>query len=348
MEKKIIFRVDGHSQMGLGHVVRSLSLADMLRDDFDCQFVSRASNGVVVADLVRQHNYTFTNLPGFDSPEMEVNYFCDTFLNGKEIVVLDGYHFDVDYQQAIKKVGSALVCIDDIFQGHFLADVVINHAPGISAKDYLIAEETKLCLGPDYALLRSPFLQAATEQREITEIETIFICFGGSDFNNLSLKILKLFSSFKSKRYDINMVLGGANKYKEKVKAFAQTITDFDVHVYENLDGEEMVAVMKKSDCAIVPASSIMYEVLSVKMPVIGGYYVDNQVNIYHGFSATKFIEGVGDLNEFVDYESALALLTKEKISAVIKMQERIGIAQAKNNLLNIFKKLSHSEKISN
>ena len=38
---KIVFRADGHAKMGLGHVIRSLALADMLKEDFDCHFMIR-------------------------------------------------------------------------------------------------------------------------------------------------------------------------------------------------------------------------------------------------------------------------------------------------------------------
>ena len=38
---KIYFRADGNSRMGLGHVIRSLALAEMLRDD-SRRYVNRA------------------------------------------------------------------------------------------------------------------------------------------------------------------------------------------------------------------------------------------------------------------------------------------------------------------
>ncbi len=35
---KIYFRADGNATMGLGHVIRSLALAEMSNDIFDCHF----------------------------------------------------------------------------------------------------------------------------------------------------------------------------------------------------------------------------------------------------------------------------------------------------------------------
>ena len=78
-------------------------------------------------------------------------------LQGNEIVVLDGYNFDTVYQTEIKSKGCKLVCIDDIHAYHFVADVVINHAPDISREQYSCESYTKLYLGTEYLLLKKLF-----------------------------------------------------------------------------------------------------------------------------------------------------------------------------------------------
>ena len=42
MKQRVYFRADGHAKMGLGHVIRSLALAEMLKEDFDCYFIIRS------------------------------------------------------------------------------------------------------------------------------------------------------------------------------------------------------------------------------------------------------------------------------------------------------------------
>lgn len=334
---KVYFRADGNSEIGLGHVIRSLALADMLKNDFACHFVIRMPLEILKNQILIACE-SIIELPNADNVNEEVDFLIENHLTGEEIVVLDGYHFGESYQKDIRKKGSKLVCIDDIQHTHFSADAVINHAPGLDLQVFSKETYTNLFLGTEYALLRPAFLKAAVVKRIPTEIETIFICFGGADFNNLSLKVLQLFSAFKNRKYNINMVLGGANKFKQQIKNFAETIKESTINLYENLSAEQMVEVMQKSDVAIVPASSIMYEVLAVKMPIIGGYYVDNQVNIYHGFNEKELIIGVGDLNEFVDYESVLDKLSVNKIKVFLNKQEKVGITQAKKNHISLFK----------
>ena len=38
--QKIYFRADASATIGYGHFIRTLALADMLKDDFDCTFFS--------------------------------------------------------------------------------------------------------------------------------------------------------------------------------------------------------------------------------------------------------------------------------------------------------------------
>ena len=74
-------------------------------------------------------------------------------------MVLDNYFFTTDYQRTIKEKGCCLVCVDDMHDKHYVADVVINH--GLTDESLFDVEPyTKLCLGGDWALLRHPFIEA--------------------------------------------------------------------------------------------------------------------------------------------------------------------------------------------
>ena len=59
---QIAFRTDASLQMGSGHVMRCLTLADALTTQgAQCQFISRAHTGYFL-DLIRQHGYKVNNL----------------------------------------------------------------------------------------------------------------------------------------------------------------------------------------------------------------------------------------------------------------------------------------------
>ena len=270
-KKKIIFRADGNSNIGLGHVIRSLALAEMLKNDFDCIFETRflmdyihTEARKVCADVVKL-------------PESDEHF--DAFLSilsGDEIVVLDNYFFDTDYQRAIKNRGCKLVCIDDMHDKHFVADVVVNHAPGAEKGQYSVEPYTQLCLGLEYVLLRKLFREEIdTTSNFVTgKPKRIFICFGGADYTNLSQKTINALLQIPDIE-KIFVIIGNVNKNKENLN---NSFKDNDiVSIFSDLSPKKMISIIKKSDLAIVPSSSVLLEIFSIGRPVITGFYVKNQ-----------------------------------------------------------------------
>ncbi len=339
---KIFFRADGSASIGLGHVIRSLALADMLKNDFDCHFIIRNPLPTLKTQILTVCQ-SIIELDDKEDYTTEADTLSDTLLHGDEIVVLDGYSFDTEYQKGIRKKGSKLACIDDIFSYHFVADLVINHAPGLTPKNYSAAPYTKFCLGVDYSLLRKPFLDAAQKTRHIEKIEKVFICFGGADFNNITLKVLKALDRPDWGIKQATVILGGANTFKDAIYDFTKNIKCLKVDLYENQTAAQMVALMEACSLAIVPASSILYEIASVKMPVISGYYVDNQLSVNKGFTNLGVIETVGNFNSFEHFEPVLKKVLSQNVQTFIDKQAKYFYGQSRKFLLKEFKKLELS-----
>ena len=49
--KKIYFRADASATIGYGHFIRTLALADMLKDDFDCTFFTCHPTSYQVSEM---------------------------------------------------------------------------------------------------------------------------------------------------------------------------------------------------------------------------------------------------------------------------------------------------------
>ncbi len=338
VKPKVYFRADGSAQIGLGHVMRCIALAEILSTDFSCHFIIQKPLSTIKKRILEVC---------IEIIELEIstNYFQEAqyitqVVQKKDIIVLDGYNYGTAYQNELKKHSIKIVSIDDTFKCHFVADAVINHAPGLIPSTYSAESTTRFCLGFAYSLLRRPFLEAATKDRTIGKIENAFICLGGSDFNNITIKILQDLKENNSKLYKVHIVLGGANLYKEKVKQFSETITSMKIFLYENLSPVEMVEVMKKADIGIVSASSILYEVAAVKMPVISGFYVENQLNVYKGFKELGLIYGVGDLNEFTGYSDLINRIDNKGIAVMLKKQKKHINGSSNDNLKALFQSL--------
>lgn len=303
--QKIYFRADASVDIGYGHFIRTLALADMLKDDFDCTFFTVSPTSYQKEELKKVCKFRSLNIE---------THFTDfvSLLEGNEIVVLDNYYYSTAYQKLIKNKGCRLVCIDDIHDKHYVADVVINHALGALAIDYSVEDYTQLCLGLSYAMLRLPFFQKKIRERHATGIH-LTICFGGADINNITGKILDVVAEMEGIAR-INVIIGDAYSHKQEVEAYYNN-KDI-VKFYSAISAEQMASLLNETDIAVLPASSVLWEALFMKVSVVYGYYVDNQMDIcaHLGDMPTLGLTCVGDWRK----------LNKEDLRAILlhKMQE--------------------------
>jgi UDP-2,4-diacetamido-2,4,6-trideoxy-beta-L-altropyranose hydrolase len=154
----IYIRVDGNSQIGLGHLIRCFALAQMLQSDFLITFVCRFIPDKIKKDLEEAYLQLL---------EIENESDFLSLPTKNDIVVLDGYNFDLSYQESIKNTASTLVCVDDLFDKEYVADLIINHAPNVNPGNYNALLTTQFVLGPEYALLRPLFLEQARYKKEV-------------------------------------------------------------------------------------------------------------------------------------------------------------------------------------
>ncbi|MFN4122574.1 MAG: UDP-2,4-diacetamido-2,4,6-trideoxy-beta-L-altropyranose hydrolase [Flavobacteriales bacterium] len=283
---KIHFRCDGGPAIGLGHLTRSLALAQMLDSLFEVHFHCIEAPDSFRKEL-RSLGYYFHALQHNDE-------FTDAIAQGDKVVI-DHYGIGIDLHRRIRAKGAFLACIDDLHDKPFDADLIINHAPGVKAADYQAQPNTQFALGPGYALLRPEFLEAARQQALREANKNLLICFGGADFNNLSCQALQ---SLRNNDFfaQIRIITGSAFPFRNELAQ--QVKKDPRVQWYENQSATEMLAHMQACTFALAPASSIAYELLAAGCVWLGGYYVDNQRNIYEGFKALGAMIDMGDLNE--------------------------------------------------
>lgn len=336
---KIYFRADGNGNIGLGHVIRSLALAEILSNDYNILFITRKISDAIKDQFLKIGINHYEIDEGLSIIE-EAKFLSNQFFKKNDIVVLDGYHFELAYQKEVKKSNCTLICIDDIHKYPFIADAVINHAPGIDPSSYEKSNFTELMLGLDYALLRPPFIELAKKPRETTSVKSVFICFGGADKNNLTFKIAQSIIQSSLGITDIHVVIGSANPHKKSLIQLQQKTSNTILHVLSNLSAQEMCDTMSKCDLAFVPSSSILYETLSAKIPAVSGYFVDNQKEVYQGFLTLGLIEGVGDFNSFEDYELIIHKMINRDHCPIINLQSKYLSGQSREHLVSIFKKM--------
>ncbi|WP_146192267.1 UDP-2,4-diacetamido-2,4,6-trideoxy-beta-L-altropyranose hydrolase [Marinilabilia rubra] len=269
---RIVFRADGDRKIGMGHFVRTLALADMLKEDFYCVFAT-------VKPSSYQEDEVFKVCEELIVLPEKKTHFEDLLkeLTGHEIVVLDNYYFSTNHQNKIKSIGCKLVCIDDVHDKHYESDIVLNHAP-INPGGFSLSPKTKLLLGLDYVLLRPPFFTRTKRKGQFIEFRHVFLNFGGADFKNLTGCWLRELATV-SYINEISIVVGDAFMQMHELSCLVEK-NPLKINIYQNVDANKLVSILQTIDLAIVPCSTILYEVISQDVPVVTGYFVDNQKEI--------------------------------------------------------------------
>ena len=303
---RLLFRADGDATIGLGHVVRLLALADVLRGLAPSFFLVREP-AAAVRQLIEAAGYAVVALPATRSLAAEASWLAADFLQAPDVLIVDGYHFDDDYQRRLRGSQCRLVAVDDLHAWPVLADVLLNHSPGVTPADYHPLGATTFLLGPAFSLLRRQFLEAAAPPRLVARPASALVCFGGADPLRLTERSLRALLALPPVQR-VTLVVGGAFGDPGALRALAARHPALAISIRQNVAAPALVELLQQHDVAVVPASTVLIEALVLGCPVITGYYADNQRHLADYVQAQGQAVSVGDFGRLTAVELAAAL----------------------------------------
>lgn len=330
MKRRVVFRADASKTTGYGHFVRCLALAGYLKDDFRCEFASFNQDDpwgemtdYQLGELVKV--CTPLAIVGHSREEFDGNFMED--VREGDIVVLDNYYYDTIYQQALIDKGCKLVCIDDMHKHHMVCDLLLTPCP-LTREDFSLEPYTRFAGGVEWAFLRDPFLSPVRIRNIQSEIKRVVLTMGGSDAFNLTDKMTEVTKSVLPAAV-IDVICGEGVRLGTKGEP--------NVNFHHRLSAEEMVALFDKADVGIFSASTVCIEAFSRSLPVIAGYYVDNQEEFYNYGVRHKYFSGLGCL---LDEGAVIA----ERLRLIIKSNRPVPMVvdfkSQKEKIIELFKAL--------
>lgn len=272
MKPRLFLRADGSKFIGYGHIYRLLAIAQILKPYFNVHFVTRTSDPSLLK-AISEHTTIIQIGRNADEPADKSEW---SFLNEKAIIIIDGYLFDTAYQESLMRLGHILVAIDDIQTHQVHANLLINHAPGLTKSDYSGHQVFDFCLGPSYAILRREFLEIAKTERIFPKGKHIFICFGGGVQQEPLHNLIHLLANISSVE-GIHILLGS------DVVLPPPFIDNNKIKCYSGLTANEIISLASQCCIAVTSASTISYEMACVGIPLFLKNTVDNQKFIYAG-----------------------------------------------------------------
>lgn len=306
--KKVIIRVDAYKEIGIGHLTRCLALASMLRNHFSITFLCQEKD-LKTLQLIKDQGFVLKTLP-VQTIDQEIPLILK-LITKDDIVVIDGYQFSKSYQESLRKHCHSLIYIDDLNNGEFSADLIINHNLHATHENYQVQPEAKVLKGADYLLLRSEFFEENRVERNLSsDFSSILVCMGGADRENLTLFFAQELSKFFKGK--ITLIIGSAYAFHKELEDFCQKFPQFVIE--KNLSARSLVERLKSHGLLICTSSMIASEACAVGIPMVLGYMEKNQEKIAHLFHQKGLAFSLGNLmNKQFHLKEVLGNVNREK-----------------------------------
>lgn len=367
---QLFIRAEGNPSIGLGHIMRCYAFAETCQAfdipvTFLCSQESseflKSRRGFTSAVIDVDSNLCVSKASNDDS---QSEHFASALVElvpdlvkTDSVLLLDGYQFDYVYQCTLKKLGVKFAYFDDIntFYQHeqhnnlqHQADIIINGAESARTLHYEAnAQQSKLCLGNDYLLLRREFhylIPTPYAQRH-----SLLINFGGADVNNYSTQLLLALdkAGFDS---PVRVVSGAAFKHLSALEHCLQSDLQASAMPVQHIhDAQEMASLMQHSRLAVCAAGGTQFELLACATPSILVMVADNQL------PATQHAaqQGWCDICEWQDRIDIDALVRQiitlwqdesvlqSKFESAVQEQNKLSFKGAEN-ILNVLTELAH------
>ncbi len=298
MSLKVAIRADASVQMGSGHVMRCLTLADALRErGAEVAFISREHPGNLFS-LIEASGHLLLRLPEPTSApntrlahaawlgttqteDAQQTAAALRQFGDPDWLIVDHYAIDAEWETMLRPLVGRIMVIDDLADRHHDCDLLLDQnlqsQTGQPRYEGLLPPAAIKLIGPRYALLRAEFRKARGNLRvRDGVVRNILVFFGGSDPTNETGKALFALRQLDMPEINIHVVVGGLNAHKDEIRTLCMQITN--AKMYHQVDN--MADLMASSDLALGAAGGSTWERCCVGLPSIVWSIAENQNSI--------------------------------------------------------------------
>lgn len=267
----IVIRADGNAQIGVGHLMRCLTVADEIKEKKRVVFWCADESGAAQA---RARGYQALTL-GTDYRHMaqEIPLLEKAAGGGGKVFLVDSYYIDADYLRALRPYGSVYL-LEDVPGHTWPVDGVINYNAFAREEDYrrLYGRESspRLYIGAVYVPLRRQFPELAGAMPQAGPAEKILLTTGGGDSGNIAGNILERLEDVDCA---IHVVSGPYNQSGEWLERYAAAHPRIQVHRQVT----EMARLMRECDLAVTAGGTTVYELCALGVPFVCFSCAENQ-----------------------------------------------------------------------
>lgn len=325
----IVFRVDASIEVGSGHVMRCLTLAEQFKEKgYYVEFICRQAEGSMEG-FIHEKGFKVNVLPKVEGSlwmwttknSRQDAEETKAYLTNKNIdlVVVDHYSIDEVWEKDIRHYTKKIMVIDDLANRKHQCDLLLdqNYFPDLDKRyQNLIPENAVTCLGPNYVLLRKDFFSKYTKN----DLRTIFVFFGSMDRTNETTKVLKALKKLESQfDFKVIVVVGQSNPYKDSIQEISLAMNDCEFYCQV----ENMAELMSRCQFFIGAGGTITWERAMMRLPGVIITVADNQKKLTEALYKKEAIGFLGDYEMVSEQKIILELKEVLKNPDVLKKWEK-------------------------
>lgn len=268
---KAVFRTDATRDIGGGHVMRCLTLANALSaKGWECSFISIPE--------------TIKTIPALLSSGYQIVSFHEADIQA-DLLVVDHYGLDKEYETENRSWAKKILVIDDLADREHDCDVLLDQTLGRVKEDYiyLVPPHCRILTGSDYTILRPQFADLrdkALERRAVQAgyIETILVMLGSVDKHNETGRVLDALEYLPGP-LKIDVLMGNNAPHLQSIKHQVDS-NKHNVKIY--VDVANVATIMARADLAIGAGGTASWERCCLGLPTLLIEIAENQRLITH------------------------------------------------------------------
>jgi UDP-2,4-diacetamido-2,4,6-trideoxy-beta-L-altropyranose hydrolase len=327
--QRVVIRVDASIGMGMGHLMRCLSLARALADDGANVFFLLRSHAASMTRLIEGEGHAVQLLPDPDRRADDVatggtahaRWLPTTWQQDAEQtleatdrigpidwLIVDHYSLDERWERIQRNRVPRILAIDDLADRDHDCDILLdqNLVQGLEGRYRgLVPATCKLLLGPRYALLRPEFANARKSlARRTGQVRRILVCYGGSDPSNETAKAIAAIKRLSTNRLAIDVVIGLSNPHGDTVSMLCQELPGAVLY----RGAEDMADLMGRADLAIGAGGIMCWERCCLGLPTLAVDIAANQVAALTALAAADALVYLGSAASVTEEQMARSL----------------------------------------
>lgn len=341
---KIAIRVDTSVQIGTGHFMRCLTLANALKQrGAQIRFISRdlpehlssmlltkghefllldsVPNNMDLDELAHAH---WLGVSQAQDAADSIQTLSDELWNW---LIVDHYALDARWESAMRSSARQIMVVDDLADRHHDCDVLLDqnfYADMQTRYTGKVPAHCQLLLGPRYALLRDEFRQLHEQIKPRSgPVKRVLVFFGGIDAGNYTGCAIDALSKINFADLHVDVVIGSQHPCREQIKA-ACAQHEFICHIQT----DKMAELMAAADLAIGAGGSASWERCCLGLPALLVALADNQIDI------AKALDLIGASIYVGTLKTASAPIMRSAIASLLSAQDQLKMLSEKSYML--------------